>query len=101
MCKAVHVCPPTLVPGGEDLQPAGCTSDQLYPTPYELVHGKPLSCNCGGLDGDEATKWACDQQPYTHWEINLQQQNSTGVSAAQGSLVHDLLATGALCMCFK
>ena len=83
MCETKDVCPKWNDPdSGFEADAAACTVDALVPDGFELAHGKRLSCDCSGADGDWSTAWACNQQPYTHWVADLQQSNATGVPSS-------------------
>ena len=82
VCTTVDVCPARSLPDGTQQQPAGCTSDSMMPTEYELDTGKVFSCMCGGLPGDASTEWACKQQPLTYWVFTMLPQNHTNSSIA-------------------
>lgn len=80
VCATVDVCPVRALPDGTQQQPAGCTSDSMMPSHFELESGKTFSCMCGGLPGDASTEWACKQQPLTYWVFTMLPQNHTNAS---------------------
>ena len=85
MCENRDVCPTWRDPeGGFEAKAESCSSDALLPNSFELLHGKRLSCECSGQEGDWSTSWACNQQPYTHWVAEITQGNATGAHAHAG-----------------
>eukprot|EP00208_Stichococcus_sp_RCC1054_P008188 CAMPEP_0206149676 /NCGR_PEP_ID=MMETSP1473-20131121/37907_1 /ASSEMBLY_ACC=CAM_ASM_001109 /TAXON_ID=1461547 /ORGANISM="Stichococcus sp, Strain RCC1054" /LENGTH=1805 /DNA_ID=CAMNT_0053547157 /DNA_START=182 /DNA_END=5600 /DNA_ORIENTATION=- len=83
LCKSADACPLWHDPdSGASIAATGCSSDRLLPTAFELLHGKRLTCACGGAAGDKTTAWACNQQPFTHWDATVTHPNGTDKPAS-------------------
>eukprot|EP00210_Caulerpa_lentillifera_P004422 g4219.t1 len=71
LCSSKSTCPVK-----EGRRSIGCTSSSISPTEYETSVGKQLSCYCGGPDG--ITKYLCQQQPNTNWQISISSTKTEG-----------------------